>query len=140
MKRGYTLLELTVSMAILAVIVPVALRLMFTADRALGPGEAQATATGGQAQLLEDLARDTNSASSVSVKDGWLTVSSAGLRIVYSWVPQQGATVRTVMTPGGETRAYPGVRASFAIQGRLVRAEVQGSAGGLKTAFAMRNL
>ena len=33
-----------------------------------------------------------------------------------------------------------GVQASFAIQGRLVRTEVRGSTGGLKTAFAMRNL
>jgi prepilin-type N-terminal cleavage/methylation domain-containing protein len=139
MRRGFSLMELVVAMAILAVITPLALRLLFTSDRALGTSEAQAQAAGGQAQLLEDLARDINKASSASVQDGWLTLSAAGQRVTYSWVPRSQATVRTVIAPGGETRLYAGVQASFTLQGKLIAAQVQGTAEGLRTAFAMRN-
>ena len=132
-------MELVVSIAILATITPLALRLLFTSDRALGTSEMQAQTAGGQAQLLEDLARDINRSSTASVQDGWLTLVGAGQRVTYSWVPQRRATVRSVVAQGGETRVYAGVQASFTLQGKLIATKVQGNAGGLQTAFAMRN-
>ena len=139
MRRGFTLMELIVSVAILAVITPLALRLLFTSDRALGTSEAQAQTAGGQAQLLEDLARDTNSATTASIRNGWLTLITAGQQVTYSWVPERRATVRTVAAQAGETRTYPGVQASFTFEGKLIAARVQGNSGSLQTAFAMRN-
>lgn len=131
------LLELMVTIPILAVIAVVSLRLVFLSDRALTRQDEQTTATGGQAQLLEDLGRDLRGASETSAGSGWLSVSSPH-RVTYEWSAAHSATVRRVAGQQGETREYPGLRLSASVSGRVTQVEIRGKAITVRTAVWMR--
>ena len=138
MRRGQTLLELMVAIAILAVIAAVALRMVFAADRAMSGPEEQVTTAGGQAQLLDDLGRDLRSARGASGGSGRLTVRGERT-VVYEWSRSGNATVRRVVGRPNMTREYPGVRVAATVRGRIVNVDIRGDAMALGTAFYMRN-
>jgi len=138
MKRGHTLIEMIVAIAILAVVLPVSLRLLFTMDWALGAEAEKLERTGGQAQLLEDLGADIRGARTARAgRDGLRLRGPTNLR--YYWDEQQQATVRETLGAAGETRIYPGVRAEFVRTGRMVRVHISAGETELRTAYYLRN-
>ena len=132
MKRGYTLIELIVSLALLAGVVGVASRLLFTSDRALSAESDRAVALGGQGELLSDLGRDLRGASRASGGGDAVTVGNV------TWRSDEGGTVRSIAERPDQNRRYPHVSASFAIEGRLVTVELTSEAGTARTAFYLR--
>lgn len=132
MKRGYTLIELIVSLALLAIVVSVASRLLFTSDRALEAESDRAVALGGQGELVSDLGRDLRGAAGASGGGGTLSVRGV------TWRSDEGGTVRSVAGQPDLDRTWPGIRARFTIEGRLVTVELTSGAGAARTAFYMR--
>ncbi len=138
MRRGQTLLELVVSLAILAIVVAVSLRLVFISDRALGQESDRVASVGGQAQLLEDLGRDLRTARSAVSAGGRLHIISSH-SVIYQWSGEKRATVRRVIGQPNTVRHYPGVQTDFAVRGKFVEASIRSDAGTLRTGFCMRN-
>jgi len=134
MRRGNTLIELMVALTLLAVAGNVSMRLLYAGNRILRPETARSAATGGQAALLEDLGSDLRGARGVAAGGNTLTVSGANAA-TYTWDERRQATVRT----GGDARAYPGVRAAFSREGRLVRVTLTAGDHPLTTAYWVRN-
>lgn len=132
MRRGYTLLELIVSLALLAVVVSVASRLLFTSDRALEAESDRAVALGGQGEMLSDLGRDLRGAAGASGGGDALTVGNV------TWRSGEDGTVRSIAGRPDQDRSYPHVGARFTIEGRLVTVELTSEAGTARTAFYMR--
>lgn len=131
-KRGYTLIELIVSLAILAGVVSVTSRLIFTSDRALGADSDRAVALGAQGELLSDLGRDLRGASSASGGGDALSVGGT------TWRSAADGTRRSVAGQPDLTRTWPGIRTRFTIGGRLVTVELQSAAGEARTALYLR--
>ncbi|MBD3291334.1 MAG: prepilin-type N-terminal cleavage/methylation domain-containing protein [Armatimonadia bacterium] len=132
MKRGYTLIELIVSLALLAVVVSVASRLLFTSDRALEAESERAVALGGQGEMLSDLGRDLRGAAGASGGGATLTVGNV------TWRSSEDGTVRSIAGRPDQDRSYPKVQARFTIEGRLVTVDLTSEAGTARTAFYMR--
>lgn len=138
MRRGYLLMEVLVSIALLAVVVAVSVRLIFTSDRALGAEGERAAAIGGAAELMSDLGRDLRGARGAS-GDGHALMISGAQSIRYSYSRERGGVVRQEGARADLAREYPGLRARFTVSGELVIAEVSSSAGAIRTAFYLRN-
>ena len=138
MRRGQSLIEMVVAIIVLAVVVPVSMRLLFAMDWALG-GEADKLACiGSRAELLQDLGADIRAARRA-------TDSGEGLRLWgpvplrYYWDHEQDATVRQTIGAEGETRVYPGVRAEFVRRGKMVHVRIVSGKTDLHTAYYLRN-
>ncbi|MFO8082351.1 MAG: prepilin-type N-terminal cleavage/methylation domain-containing protein [Armatimonadota bacterium] len=131
-SRGYTLIELLVSLALLAVVVGVSSRLLFTTDRALGAESDRAVALGAQGELLSDLGRDLRGASVASGGGDSLTVGSV------TWRGSEAGTVRSIAGRPEQDRAYHHVRARFTISGSVVGVQLTSPAGEARTAFYLR--
>jgi len=132
MRRGYTLIELIVSLALLATVVSVASRLLFTSDRALDAESERAVALGVQGEMLGDLGRDLRGGSAAS--GGGDTLSVGGV----TWRSSEEGTVRSIAGRPDQTRQYPHVRTQFEVGGSLVTVTITSPAGTARTAFYMR--
>jgi len=137
-RRGSTLIELVVSLSILAVAVSVCLRLLFTMDRAVGSEEQQLTRTAGYTQLLDDLGADVRAAASAAATGSTLRLHGAA-EVRYYWDDQQQATIRQAIAPESETTLYPHVRAAFEGDGPMVRVRLRSEKTDLRTAHYRRN-
>jgi prepilin-type N-terminal cleavage/methylation domain-containing protein len=133
-RHGFTLLELLVAMAVMAVVVSVALRLLFLSDAALGRERMRSAATGAVARFLQDVGADVRSATGASASGASLVLAGPS-RVRYLWDASQGATIRRV---AGDTRTYPGVRPRFARAGSLVVVDAPTASGVARTACYMR--
>ena len=133
MRRGYTIIELLVSLALLAAVVTVSLRLLFTSDRALGAEGERAAAVGMQGELLSDLGRDLRGASAAAASGAVLRVGEISYRSADAGV------VRSAAGQPQLDRSYPHLQARFARSGALVLVDVTSSAGRARTGFALRN-
>ncbi|MGC9318753.1 MAG: type II secretion system protein [Armatimonadota bacterium] len=131
MRRGYTIMELMVSLALLAVVTSVTGRLLFTSDRALGEQSRRAAAVGGQGDLLSDLGRDLRGASAASAGGASLTVGPVSYRST-----EDGVT-RSVS--GRDVQEYPNVQARFSRSGSLVIVALSSQAGEARTGVHLRN-
>jgi len=138
MRRGYLLMELLVSIALLAVVIAVATRLLFTSDRALAAEGEHIAAVGGAADLISDLGRDLRGAHSVSGGDVSLMIAGSPA-IRYDYSRERGAVMRYVVGNPDLTREYPGLRVRFAVRGDLVTVDLSTSAGEMRTGFYLRN-
>ncbi len=138
MKRGQTLIELVVAIAILAVVLPVSLRLLFTMDWALGTEADRMEVTGSQAQLLKDLGMDIRAARHATVRPATLHLRGP-TELRYYWDEEEQATIREVAGRPGETRQYGGIRAEFAGTSPIVRVHITGGPAALRTAYYLRN-
>jgi prepilin-type N-terminal cleavage/methylation domain-containing protein len=132
MRRGYTLIELIVSLALLAVVVGVSGRLIFTSDRALDAESDRAVALGAQGEMLSDLGRDLRGAASASGGGGSLSVGQI------TWRSSEDGTVRAIAGRPEREQTYAGVRANFSISGSLVNVTLTSAAGKAQTAFYLR--
>ena len=138
MRRGSTLMEMVVSIGLLAVVALVSVRLMFMSDRALGAEGERIAAVGGAADLLADLGRDLRQASRVSGGGTGLLVAGAQ-PIRYQYSRGRGAVVRSAAGREGLVSEYPGLRAHFTPQGRFVTVALTTSTGEVRTGFYLRN-
>ena len=138
MKRGQTLIELVVAIAILAVVVPVSLRLLFAMDWAVTEQAEQAESIGNVAELLEDVGADLRAARKVNAVREKLRLWSRG-QVYYYWDGRELATVRQTVGAKGEMRIYPGARANFQQAGNMVRVRISAGEITLRTAFYLRN-
>jgi prepilin-type N-terminal cleavage/methylation domain-containing protein len=136
MRRGFTIIELLVAMALIAVASDACVRIIGASNRVFRPEAQRAAATGGQAALLLDLGADLRGARGLSGGGSSLTVSGFP-EVTYAWDDSRQATVRR--GPAADTRAYPGVRASFLPAGRLVRVTLTAGPSTVTTAFCRRN-
>jgi len=115
MRRGYTILELMVSLAILATFGSITLRLMFAGDRALQTHAEQAAATSAALRLLHDVSDDLRAASSAG-SGGSIVIQRPEGRVTYTPLPG-GAGLRR--HAGDVIEDYPGVRLAVSGGGRL---------------------
>ena len=132
MRHGHTLIELIVSLALLAAVVSVASRLLFTSDRALSAESDRAVALGGQGELLSDLGRDLRGASGATGGGDALSVGNV------TWRSDEGGTVRSISQQPDWDRSYPHLRAEFEVRGSLVTVTLTSKAGAARTAFYLR--
>lgn len=131
MRRGVTLLELLVAMGVLSVIMVATTRLIFMGDRAMAEATARAVHVGGAAELMADVGRDVRVATGLSASGGELV--AGGTR----YISDQSGTVR--VAAGRQTDRYPGVSATFSVQGRMVTVDVKAGRARLRTMHWGRN-
>ena len=117
---------------LLAVVVGVSSRLLFTTDRALVAESDRAMALGAQGELLSDLGRDLRGASRAIGGGEALTVGGV------AWRASEGGTVRSIAGRPDQDRNYRHVRARFTISGSVVGVELTSPAGEARTAFYLR--
>jgi len=134
MRRGYSLVELLVALAILATLGSITLRLTFAGDRALQTNAARATADSAALRLLRDVSDDLRAASSVSSSDPIAMQRPEG-RVTYAPLPG-GDGVRRLA--GDVIEDYPGVKLAVSAGGRLHTVTVRGQALTLRTAVCRR--
>jgi prepilin-type N-terminal cleavage/methylation domain-containing protein len=130
-RRGYTLLECVIALGLMAVVVSVALQLLYASDVALGRERTASAGAGAMAAMLGDVAADARPSSSASADGVSLTVGGAK----YSWDAGRRSTVRQ---SAGDLRAYPGVRAKFGVSGKMVTVEVAAGKAVARTSCYMR--
>lgn len=138
MRRGSTLIELVVSLSILAVAVSVCLRLLFTMDRAVGSEEQQLVRTSGRTRLLDDLGADVRAARGATATGSVLRLHGAA-EVRYYWDDQQQATIRRATAPERHTTLYPHLRATFRRDGTMLRVRLRSGDADLRTAYYLRN-
>jgi prepilin-type N-terminal cleavage/methylation domain-containing protein len=136
-RRGYTIIELLTTVAVLAVIAAVSLRLVFATDRALGGEQRKSTTHGSAAALLEDVSRDLRGATGAS-GGGEVRISGAQ-SATYRWSEATGATTRVAPGAADDGKQYVGARVSVAAGGRYVRVTVTSGSLNLQTGVCMRN-
>lgn len=134
MRRGYTLVELLVSLAILATLGSITLRLMFVGDRALQTHTERAAASSAVLRLLHDISDDLRAASSAG-NGRSLVIQRPGGRVTYETLPG-GAGLRR--TAGDVVADYPGVKLEVGGGGRLRTVTVSGKALTLSTTVCQR--
>ena len=132
-RSGNTLVELVTALAVLALVLTVALRLIFAVDRTLAPQGEAAGGTAACAALLQDVSQDLRAARATSGGGDALTLLGAG-ETSYAWDPDRGGTVRR----GDDNRFYSGVRAEFSPEGSLVRVRLTAGLDRVSTAVAVR--
>ena len=132
-RSGNTLVELMTALAVLALVLTVALRLVFAVDRTLLPQGEAAGGTAACAALLQDVSEDLRAARSTSGGGDALTLRGAG-ETRYAWDAERGGTVRR----GEDNRLYQGVRAEFSREGSLVRVRLSAGLDRVSTAVAVR--
>lgn len=119
MRRGYTLIELLVTMAVLAGLSTATLRLTFTGDRALQTQAENAAATTAALRLLTAVAGDLRADASAA----------------YPPLPE-GRGVRRLCS--GEVEDFPGLALSITGGGRLRTITVSGRGRRLTTTVYRR--
>jgi prepilin-type N-terminal cleavage/methylation domain-containing protein len=134
MRRGHTLMELLVSLAVLAMLGSVTLRLMFAGDNALQAQTARATANSAALRLLHDVSDDLRASSSAGSGET-LTIERPDGRVVYQALPQERAVRRTARDV---VEDYPGVTLHVSGGGRLRTLTVTGKTLTLSTVACSR--
>ncbi len=130
-RRGYALLECIIAIGIMAMVVSVALRLLFASDVALGREKTASGGAGAMAALMGDVAADARPSAGASADGASLSVGGAK----YSWDARRKATVRQAT---GDLRVYPGVRAKFGVSGKMVTVEAAAGKTVARTSCYMR--
>jgi prepilin-type N-terminal cleavage/methylation domain-containing protein len=129
-QRGNTLVELMASLTIMAIVLSVFLRLLFTTDKIFaGQGEA-AGGTVALALLLQDISDDVRAGHAVSGGGDALTVGETR----YAYDSRRGGTVRS----GSDNRFYAGVRPEFTVAGPLVELRLRAGRQSVSTAVGVR--
>ena len=131
MRRGSTLTELVVAMGVLAIIMLAATRLLFASDRAMGAEVVKATQVGGAAELLADVGRDVRASTKLRARAGQMVADG----VTYTSMP--AGVVR--VADHRETDLYPGIIATFAMQGRLLNVTVKTDNAQIRTTIYRRN-
>ena len=134
MRRGYTLFELMVSLAVLATLGSITLRLMFVGERALQPHTAQAAANSATLRLLHSVSDDLRAASSVG-SGASLVIQRPDGRVTYQALAQ-GSGIRR--TAGDVVEDYAGLKLDVSGSGRLRTVTVTGKALTLSTVVCQR--
>ena len=145
-RRGLTLMELVVSMAVLTIVMGLGLQLEFQTQRAIDREQAKATRLGSEADLLSLLRRDIRAAAAIGPR-------STEARLIL--VSADGGHVEYRVTPAGVERSGPepnpgvfegvqGVRPRFAYPstsgpGRLVQVSWGEGAATRSIALHLRN-
>jgi hypothetical protein len=124
-------MECVIALGIMAMVLSVALRLIYASDVALGRERTASSGAGAMAAMMADVAADARPASGASADGASLTVGGAK----YSWDAGRKATVRQA---AGDLRAYPGVRAKFGVSGRMVVVEAVAGKTVARTSCYMR--
>ena len=124
-QRGLTLMELVVSMAVLAIVMGLGLQLEFQTQRAIDREQAKATRLGSEADLLSLLRRDIRAAAAIgprSTEARLILVSADGGRVEYRVTP--GGVERSGPEPSaGVLAGIEGVRPRFAYPAAAGKAE-----------------
>jgi prepilin-type N-terminal cleavage/methylation domain-containing protein len=131
-SRGFTLVELITALSILTIVLGVALRLLYAADRFLTPPGGSGAGTTALALALQDLGDDLRAAGSATGGGTELAVTGPGATR-YAWDARRGGLVRL----GQDNRFYPGVRPRFAVQGGLVQIRLTSGLQELRTAVGV---
>ena len=134
MRRGYTLFELMVSLAVLATLGSITLRLMFVGDRALQTHTAQAAANSATLRLLHSVSDDLRAASSAGSGTS-LVIQRPDGRVTYQALPE-GSGIRR--TAGDVVEDYVGVKLDVSGGGRLRSVTVSGKTLTLSTVVCQR--
>lgn len=134
MRRGYTLLEVLVSLAVLTTLGSVTLRLMFAGDRALQTNTERAVATSAALRLLHDVSDDLRAASSAG-RGGSLAIQRPEGRVTYQALPDGTGLRRTAAEV---VEDYVGVKLEVSGGGRLRLITVTGKAQTLSTLVCLR--
>lgn len=134
MRRGYSLVELLVALAVLATLGTITLRLTFAGDRALQTHAAMATANGAAARLLQCVSDDLRAARSVS-RGQPLIIGRADGRATYSPLSGRGGIRRTT---ADTVEDYLGVRLSVTGSGRMRTVTISVRALTLRTVVCQR--
>lgn len=134
MRRGHTLMELMVSLAVLATLGSVTLRLTFAGDRALQTQTARATASSVALRLLHDVSDDLRAASSAGSGSSF-TIQRPDGRVTYEALADGSGLRRTA---GDVVEDYAGVKLNVSGGGRLRTVTVTGKALTLRTVVCQR--
>ncbi len=132
MRRGTSLIELLVALAVLATLGTVTLRLMFAGDRALQTQAERATATSAALRLLHVAADDVRAAASVGIGEPPIVQRPEG-RVTYSRTADG-----TCRRAGEEIEEFPGVTLSLTGGDRLCTITVRGKSQTLTTVVCRR--
>ena len=123
MRRGHTLIELLVSLAVLATLGSVTLRLMFAGDRALQTNSSGRPPSGAALRLLHDVSDDLRAGLRRRASGGSPVIQRPDGRVELS-APCHGQPVRR--TAGDVVEDYPGVKLAVGGGGRLRTVTVAG--------------
>ena len=134
MRRGHTLMELMVSLAVLATLGSVTLRLTFAGDRALQTQTARATANSVALRLLHDVSDDLRAASSAGSGSS-VTIQRPDGRVTYETLADGSGLRRKA---GDVVEDYAGVKLNVSGGGRLHTVTVTGKALTLRTVVCQR--
>jgi prepilin-type N-terminal cleavage/methylation domain-containing protein len=134
MRRGHTLTELLVSMAVLATLGSITLRLTFAGDRALQTQTERATATSTALRLLHDVSDDLRASS--SIRPGAIpTIDRTDGRVTYQPLAHGGGVRRTA---GDVVEEYVGVQLNISGNGAVRTVTVAGKKQRLTTVVCLR--
>lgn len=133
MRRGYSLIELLVALAILATISSVTLRLMFAGDRALQANAGHAASDSMALRLLGEVSDDLRAATSVSTGQQ-IVVQRPDGPATYTALPDVGLRRQAREV----TEDYPGVKLTVRADGRLWAITITGKTLTLRSAVAGR--
>ncbi|MGE5531509.1 MAG: type II secretion system protein J [Bacteroidota bacterium] len=134
MRRGHTLTELLVSMAVLATLGSITLRLTFAGDRALQTQTERATATSTALRLLHDVSDDLRASTSVGT-GAMPTIERPEGRVTYR-PAMNGSGLRR--TAGDVVEEYVGVQLGVSGSGALRTVTVTGKKQRLTTVVCLR--
>lgn len=146
-RRGLTLMEVLVSMALLTVVIALGLQLHFQTQRAMDREQAKAARLGSEADLLSLLRRDVRAAAAVapgSTESDLILVSADGGHVEYRVTPpgveRRGPEPNVGIFAGVEgvqpRFAYPTVRGRA---GRVVRVSWGEGAAARSVTLYLRN-
>ncbi|MBM3474559.1 MAG: prepilin-type N-terminal cleavage/methylation domain-containing protein [Armatimonadetes bacterium] len=143
-RRGLTLMELMVSMAVLAVVMALGLQLEFQTQRAMDREQAKAARLGSEADLLSLLRRDVRAAAAIgprSTEARLVLVAADGRRVEYRVTPA-GVERMGPEPAAGLLAGVEGVRPRFsypAAAGRVVRVSWGEGAAARSITLHLRN-
>jgi len=125
-RRGWTLVELCVTAAIMSLLLGLALRMVFLTDRAMSKGTAAATATGQAMTLAAHLSEDIRMASRVTRSgDGLALALPDGTEAKWQTIGRD-----TLRTAGSQRTGFTDLRVSFpAPDAGLIRATITDRTG-----------
>jgi len=133
MRRGYTLIELLVAMAVLATISSITLRLMFAGDRALQTNATRVASDSTALGLLGNVSDDLRAATSVGTGEP-VAIQRPDGQATYAALPGGGVRRQA----GNMVEDYPGVRLAVSAGGGLWNITVTGKGLTLTSAVGGR--
>lgn len=134
MRRGYTLIELLVSMAVLATLGSITLRLTFLGDRALQSQTRHAAMTSSALRLLHNVSDDLRAATSAG-GGGSPAIERPEGRVTYQPLADGSGLRRTA---GDVVEDYPGVKLAVSGGGRTRAITVTSQGQTLSTVACLR--